>query len=1291
MGQSRTTNVKINTPFLWLLLLLFQLPLLQQASAQAWIELSGPAQTTYDAPATYQFQIRSGVVGAGPKAEFLTDMRLLRSNTIVTTLPVGTYTENGISAGTYDYVLKATAVKYINGDEYTRFLTSPVFRVTVNAPPAPFDGAEFVSANHPRSMDRGLSYPGSVTFRNSGNTTWRAGDGYRMGQAAGFSSAQFGIGELVVPHDVPPGGSAQFAFTATAPMAIGGYLVHWQMNRNGVRFGTTSGAETITVGGKYNHATSYEQSVPTSMVAGRTYAVAYRFRNGGNTTWSAATGYSLGAWNPASTSTWGITRVQVRDQVPGGIGALFEFNVVAPSVPGTYNMQWRMVEEGIEWFGEPSANVQVVVTGPPSEIVGSIEEVSDSGVIRGWACSTRLETSIDVHAYLGGSAGTGTFGLSGTANQPSEPAVAAACGAAGNHRFSLQMSNALRQQHAGKSIHVHGISPVGQPNKTIGRSGNFVVPAAPSGTLSANPAACTLASGAQSCTARLTWSANDSRAQVVRDADGAVLASGLSGTIDVAVPVGVNGFWLRVVGDVLARTSVTGKAAPISPGTPSNPAATVARRYVYDAYQQLCKTIEPESGATVFGYDAAGNLAWSAQGLNLPDPTNCNREDAQIAARRISRTYDSRNRVRTITHPDGLGNQVLDYAADGLLVSATTYNQGQLPVVSTRSYNSLRSLQSEGQQIGTQPLRTVVLGYNRMGQVVSTQYPDGYVVRHAYNALGQVVRVEDGAGAMLAGGISHSSSGAITALTFGNGIVRSATANARQLIASVQEGTVMSLAYEYDAIGNPIKITDGIRGPGGQIGLRYDVMSRIVQADAPMFGGNGSYSFDYDTLDNIVLSRLPGKRERTFHYDANNRLQLLRDQQGSGVTGFAYDVAGNMATRNGQAYVFDIGGRLRSAGDIQRFLYNSEGYRAAAEGPNSPTWQYLGGGRLIHATEGSTTLDYVYAQNQLLAIRSADASGATLKYLHYDPLGNLAGVSDAAGSVVQRFSWTPYGESDGPVPVGIPGFAGHLVDTSLGLVYMGQRFYDPVIGRFLSVDPVSAYGNPVGAFNRYWYASNNPYRFGDPDGRQVCEFATGCLRGEDDNRSSGDRILLQYALGKSAANHSRGHERDSRKNFDDKGEDALGPALQLAHRRLSKPAGPDNVIDLSMSEFNDVLKFEVAHTRFKSELRGGFENLSPEERGFEYRWADSIFYGENGGKMYRVLRDGMPPIGPYLGGDFNYIKEGMSFREGGDSRAMMKAAIFGWNSSGGGTFSNISQRQFLADVGYYYYEKYGGD
>lgn len=57
---------------------------------------------------------------------------------------------------------------------------------------------------------------------------------------------------------------------------------------------------------------------------------------------------------------------------------------------------------------------------------------------------------------------------------------------------------------------------------------------------------------------------------------------------------------------------------------------------------------------------------------------------------------------------------------------------------------------------------------------------------------------------------------------------------------------------------------------------------------------------------------------------------------------------------------------------------------------------------------------------------------------------------------------------------------------------MQQRYYDPELGMFPSTDPVTAYSDPVGAFNRYRYANSNPYRFIDPDGRDGCEFFGLC-------------------------------------------------------------------------------------------------------------------------------------------------------------------------------------------------------
>jgi RHS repeat-associated protein len=77
-------------------------------------------------------------------------------------------------------------------------------------------------------------------------------------------------------------------------------------------------------------------------------------------------------------------------------------------------------------------------------------------------------------------------------------------------------------------------------------------------------------------------------------------------------------------------------------------------------------------------------------------------------------------------------------------------------------------------------------------------------------------------------------------------------------------------------------------------------------------------------------------------------------------------------------------------------------------------------------------------------------------------------------------------ESDVPLAGGAATvtYTGHVADAATGLLYMQQRYYDPVIGRFDSVDAVTAYEKgDMRFFNRYAYAFSNPFKFNDPDGR----------------------------------------------------------------------------------------------------------------------------------------------------------------------------------------------------------------
>jgi hypothetical protein len=99
------------------------------------------------------------------------------------------------------------------------------------------------------------------------------------------------------------------------------------------------------------------QSVPASMTPGQSYPVSVTMTNTGNVTWSAGALYRLGAQNPQDNATWGLSRVELPHAVAPGASVTFNFNVTAPTSVGTYNFQWRMVQDFVEWFGDYSANV----------------------------------------------------------------------------------------------------------------------------------------------------------------------------------------------------------------------------------------------------------------------------------------------------------------------------------------------------------------------------------------------------------------------------------------------------------------------------------------------------------------------------------------------------------------------------------------------------------------------------------------------------------------------------------------------------------------------------------------------------------------------------------------------------------------------------------------------------------------------------------------------------------------------------------------------------------------------
>ena len=114
-------------------------------------------------------------------------------------------------------------------------------------------------------------------------------------------------------------------------------------------------------------------------------------------------------------------------------------------------------------------------------------------------------------------------------------------------------------------------------------------------------------------------------------------------------------------------------------------------------------------------------------------------------------------------------------------------------------------------------------------------------------------------------------------------------------------------------------------------------------------------------------------------------------------------------------------------------------------------------------------------------------SAQTVTYIHTDALGSVVAETDANGNVIKRYDYEPYGGVVGGQVTDGPGYTGHVSDAATGLSYMQQRYMDPQLGVFMSVDPVTAQEQPVGQFNRYRYANGNPYKFTDMDGRQAAE------------------------------------------------------------------------------------------------------------------------------------------------------------------------------------------------------------
>ncbi len=107
-----------------------------------------------------------------------------------------------------------------------------------------------------------------------------------------------------------------------------------------------------------NNAQFISQTVPKDLVAGQRYNVSITMKNTGDTTWTESDKYRLGSQNPQDNLIWGIGRINLfaGESIAPMQTKTFNFDIKAPAMTGDYNFQWRMLQEGVQWFGQKTTD-----------------------------------------------------------------------------------------------------------------------------------------------------------------------------------------------------------------------------------------------------------------------------------------------------------------------------------------------------------------------------------------------------------------------------------------------------------------------------------------------------------------------------------------------------------------------------------------------------------------------------------------------------------------------------------------------------------------------------------------------------------------------------------------------------------------------------------------------------------------------------------------------------------------------------------------------------------------------
>jgi len=317
--------------------------------------------------------------------------------------------------------------------------------------------------------------------------------------------------------------------------------------------------------------------------------------------------------------------------------------------------------------------------------------------------------------------------------------------------------------------------------------------------------------------------------------------------------------------------------------------------------------------------------------------------------------------------------------------------------------------------------------------------------------------------------------------------------------------------------------------------FEYDAAHRLKHAHET--ATNYDLSLRYDRTGNIMTAKATGlplgtgpnqNRDVTYHYDWLDPQavdQLIDNRTGNSLAMMSYTPMGEMSTRqwplgSEQRMDWDGDGQLREVhtpdGTIERYAYDHTGQRIWVVKDNAVdagTRYFFGASEtLVPASGSSGKTRYIYVADgggTLARTERVDERVTTIELSFADTLQNVfltaKGSTRADGSEIPNpvafvTSWFNYGAFGEVIAQAGQDthrrqFNGKEADAATGLRYYGARYYDPLLIRWTSADPLYRFAPDMSRVepqrqNLYAFSLNNPVRYLDPDGRDGTDNST---------------------------------------------------------------------------------------------------------------------------------------------------------------------------------------------------------